>query len=165
MTLRGLVTIFTVGFAHPVHSDATTIKNVGTLHVSPKIAYLRLGLPKIDRRAWVVEPELVGDRLVKKGVVLQTWNAAAWRTREEKLAVYRAVSQDSEARQQWKDQVEALNPVYIDEATWDFHVHKIEESSSEISVGSAEPGTEKFNERVYEGINAKWRKFESHSSD
>lgn len=163
--LEGIVTIFTVGFAHPIHPDTPTISRVGTLYISPDIAYLRLGLPQCDNRAWLIEPQLVGDRMVKKGVVLQSWNAAQWRTREDRIAVYKAVDQDVEARKEWRLKVEALNPLYIDEATWDFTAYEDDDSRSDFSTGSAEPGTEEFNRRVLAGVTAEMDKwYPQHSS-
>lgn len=143
--LRGIVTIFTVGFAHPIYPDTPTIDHVGMLRISPSIAYLPLRLPHYNNRAWIIEPQLVGDRLVKKGVALQTWNAARWRTREDKIAVYRAVGQDVDARKEWNLKVEALDPLYIDEATWDFTREEDEDANSDISTGSVgPPGPEEY---------------------
>lgn len=135
MVLRGLATIFTVGFAYPIPPEAPSIDRVNHLRLSPRIGTYRAGIAHLQCRGWIIEPQLVGEgggRLVKKGVVVQTWNNASW-TRGQKIAVYQAVDRDVEARKEWSLSVEALNPLYVDEATWNFSDEDGDEDDEEVA--------------------------------
>lgn len=77
----------------------------------------RLG-PARAGSGWIIDLQLEGGRLVRKGMVVQTW--AMLEPWEKQLEVYKAVMQDAKCREEWKLQLENLHVVSVDEATWDF---------------------------------------------
>lgn len=72
--------------------------------------------------------------LVKKGMTLKTW--APHESLEKQLEVYKAVNE--QRGEEWRLKVEALNPLSVDKATWDFS--ELEEPISE-SESEPEPET------------------------
>lgn len=68
-----------------------------------------------------------------------------------------------EARKDWSLKVESLNPLSVDEATWDFTSALETEDEEEeeykrrvrSSAGSAEPGTEEYCRRVFAALVTK----------
>lgn len=112
-----IATIFTVAFAPSTEPDTMKLECL-TLDVPYSIYDPgRLG-PARAGSSWIIDLQLEGGRLVRKGMVVQTW--AMLVPRDKQLEVYKAVMQDAESREGWKLQLEKLRVVSVDEATWDF---------------------------------------------
>lgn len=65
---------------------------------------------------WILDPQLVEGRLVKKGMTVETW--APTQSAKKQLEVYKAVRE--QLGEKWRLRVEALHPLHVDEETWDF---------------------------------------------
>ncbi len=80
------------------------------------------------QRAWVQEPQLFGTgQLVENGVAIQNWP----QTRDVQVAVQEAVNKDVWARENWRRQVEKMNPLAVEETTWDIEIEADEEDQDE----------------------------------
>lgn len=115
----GIATIYTFGFAYPI-APGTPIDLRG---LRPHIPYEiydpgRLGGLRKSDCGWILDPQLVDGRLVKKAMTLKTW--AHREPLQKQLEVYRAVGEHLQASMDWIRKIEALRPLCLDEATWDF---------------------------------------------
>lgn len=138
----GIATIYTFGFAYPIAPDIPSNLRGLTPTVPFNIYYPgRLG-ERGTKYGWVLDPQLMEGRLVKKGMTLKTW--APHESLEKQLEVYKAVSE--QPSEDWRSKVEALHPLSVDEATWDFS--ELEEPMSE-----SEPETGLENKLAKIGIH------------
>lgn len=109
-------TIYTFSFAYPIPPE----KPINLRDLTPDIPYDiyypgRCGAPR-PKYGWILDPQLVEGRLVKKGMTVETW--APTKSAEKQLEVYKAVRE--QLSEVWRLQVEALHPLHVDEVTWNF---------------------------------------------
>lgn len=131
----GIGTIYTFGFAYPMAAEKP-IKLRGLTPTIPYDIYYpgRLGGPR-PKYGWILDPQLVDGRLVKKGMTLE--RRAVHESVEKQLEVYKAVMEQH--GEEWRLRIEALHPLCVNEATWDFT--ELEDPISE-SEEDAEPSLE-----------------------
>lgn len=112
-----IATIFTVAFAPSTQPDTIkleclTLELPHSIHDPGRLGPARAG------SGWIIDPQLQGGRLVKRGIVVQMW--AMLQPRKRQLEVYKEVIQHAESREEWKLQLEKLHVLSVDDATWDF---------------------------------------------
>lgn len=114
--ISGVGTIYTFSFAHPIPPETPINLRGLTPHVPYDVYYPgRCGGAR-PKYGWIIDPQLVEGRLVKKGMTLETW--APIQSAEKQLEVYQTMREQH--GEEWRLKVEALHPLHVDEATWDF---------------------------------------------
>lgn len=125
-----IATIYTFGFAYPTAPDIPS----DLRGLTPTVPFDIYDPGPLGERGtkygWILDPQLVEGRLVKKGMTLKTW--APLESLEKQLEVYKAVSE--QPSEDWRLKVEALHPLSVDETTCDF-------SELEEPVSESEPET------------------------
>lgn len=121
----GIATIYTFDFAYPTAPDIPS----DLLGLTPTVPFDIYYPGQLGERGtkygWILDPQVIEGRLVKKGMTLKTW--APLESLEKQLEVYKAVSE--QPGEDWRLKAEALHPLSVDEATWDFP--ELEEPMSE----------------------------------
>ncbi|KAM3150649.1 hypothetical protein ABEW05_008999 [Botrytis cinerea] len=115
------VTVFTHSFECPAtEQNRHNVRDAQGLLVNRRFG--TLGIP--CQHAWIREPH-TGDhgQLVEKGVAVQAW------PNTEPPIIFEAVDQDENARDNLRKQVRRINPVNMEEITW--NVVKVEDEDGD----------------------------------
>lgn len=133
--MSGIATVYAFGFAYPIPAETPIQLRGVTPHVPYSIYYPGPLGERHPRYGWVLDPHLVEGHLVKKGMTLRTW--ACHEPLERQLELYKTVKEGPTISENWRLKVEALHPLCVDEATWDFS-----ELEEPMSGSESEPESE-----------------------